>query len=192
MALDSVLHFAKRCCACALTEGELAVDATTGNGHDTVFLAQTVGAKGHVYGFDVQEKAIMRTRDRLSAAAVASRATLIQAGHETMDHHLPAEAEGHVGAIMFNLGYLPGSDKTRITRAATTVKALHSAASYLKPDGVITVVQYMGHEGGRDEAHAVDAWAEALDQAQYQALRYQFVNQQNDPPRLLVVSRAFR
>lgn len=189
MALDSVLHFAKRCCARALAHGELAVDATTGNGHDTVFLAQTVGAEGHVYGFDVQETAIVRTRHRLSEAAVASRATLIQAGHETMDRHLPAEAQGQVGAIMFNLGYLPGSDKTRITRAATTVKALDRAAPYLKSDGVITVVQYIGHEGGREEAQAVDAWAEALDQTQYQALRYRFVNQQNDPPRLLVVSR---
>lgn len=192
MSLDSVLNFAKRCCAQALAEGDTAVDATTGNGYDTVFLARAVGEEGHVYGFDVQERAITQTRHRLSEAGMTSRATLIRAGHETMDHHVSAEATGRVGAIMFNLGYLPGSEKACITRATTTLKALDQATSYLKSGGVITVVQYVGHEGGRDEAQAVDAWAEALDQAQYQALRYQFVNQRNAPPRLLVVRRVQR
>jgi 16S rRNA C1402 N4-methylase RsmH len=189
MALDSVLDFAKRLSAEALGEGGIAVDATVGNGHDTLFLARTVGAAGHVYGFDVQEPAVERTRQRLEAADVASRVTLIRDGHEAMDQHVPDEAEGRVAAVMFNLGYLPGGDKSRITTPATTIDALDQACRYLQSRGVITVVQYVGHEGGMVEAEAVNAWAEALDQAKYQALTYRFINQRNNPPRLLAISR---
>lgn len=189
MPLDSVLDFAKRLSTQALDEGAVAVDATVGNGHDTLFLAQAVGPTGRVYGFDVQERAIERSRQRLIEAGVASRVTLIHDGHEAMDQHVPMEARGRLAAVMFNLGYLPGGDKTRITTPETTIDALDRACQYLASGGVITVVQYVGHEGGAAEAQAVNDWAEALDQAQFQALAYRFVNQRNDPPRLLAISR---
>jgi len=189
MPLDSVLDFAKRLSTQALDEGAVAIDATVGNGHDTLFLAQAVGPAGRVYGFDVQAPAIERTRQRLVEASVAARVTLIHDGHETMNQHVPAEVQGRVAAVMFNLGYLPGGDKTRITTPDTTIGALDRACQYLTSDGVITVVQYVGHEGGAAEARAVNDWAEALDQTRFQALAYRFVNQRNDPPRLLAISR---
>lgn len=189
MPLDPVLDVAKRLSGRALDPGAIAVDATVGNGHDTLFLARAVGPSGRVYGFDVQEAAIDRTRQRLTTAGVASRVTLIRDGHETMDQHMPPEARGRVATVMFNLGYLPGGDKARITRPATTVAALDQACRYLQPGGVITVVQYVGHEGGAAEAQAVDEWAKALDQTAYQALMYRFINQRNAPPRLLAIGR---
>jgi hypothetical protein len=106
-----------------------------------------------------------------------------------MNQHVPASAKGRVGAIMFNLGYLPGGDKALTTEPETTLAALEHAVHYLRPGGVITVVQYVGHEGGAAEAEAVDAWAADLNQARFQALSYRFVNQRNAPPRLLAVER---
>lgn len=192
MPLDPVLKAAKRFCADALQAGAVAIDATVGNGHDTLFLAQSVGPSGRVYGFDVQQEAIERTRTRLADAGQQAPVSLIRASHDAMDAHLPPADRGRVAAVMFNLGYLPGGDTSCITTPEGTVAALDVACQLLRPGGVITVVQYVGHAGGRAEAEAVTAWAAALDQQRYQALTYRFINQVNDPPRLLVISRRSR
>jgi predicted methyltransferase len=139
--------------------GETVVDATVGNGHDTLLLAQTVGAEGMVYGFDVQEEALHATRRRLLEAGIGEgRVRLIQAGHEEMADHV----RGPVGAVMFNLGYLPGGDHARTTRVPTTLCALQQAISLLRRGGVISVVCYRGHPGGMEEAAAVCAWARVV------------------------------
>lgn len=168
----------------------MAIDATIGNGYDTLFLARQVGPTGHVYGFDVQKDALAATRQRLEDAGAEAPVTLIQAGHEAMTAHVPETSAQQMGAVMFNLGYLPGSDKRCITRPETTLPALDAAVQLVRPGGVITVVLYVGHEGGAREAEAVEAWAKALDQQQYQVLSYRFINQQNDPPRLLAVEKC--
>jgi len=138
-----------------LHEGDLAVDATAGNGHDTLFLARRVGVEGHVYAFDIQPQALEETGRRLQEAGMASRVTLLQAGHEEMERRLPAEVRGHLAAVMFNLGYLPGSDKQRVTTASTTLQALEQAVRLLAPGGLLSVLAYRGHPGGREEAEAV-------------------------------------
>ena len=90
---------------------------------------------------------------------------------------------------MFNLGYLPGSSSSLTTAPETTIPALDATVEVLRPGGVVTVVLYTGHEGGEEEAAAVDEWAAELPQTQFQALSYQFVNQQNNPPRLVAVGK---
>ncbi len=189
MPIQSVLEFAHHQATAALAPGDVAVDATVGNGHDTLVLARAVGEEGQVFGFDVQREAIQETRDRLAAADVAERTTLVHGGHEGMAKELPAAVQEAVGAVTFNLGYLPGSDSTLTTEPETTLSALDAALSILRPGGVVTVVVYTGHEGGPAEAEAVDAWAAGLSQEAFQALSYRFVNQKNDPPQLVVVQK---
>jgi len=188
--MESVLHRAHSLATGAVRPGGVAVDATVGNGHDTAVLARSVGEGGHVFGFDVQADALDNTRDRLASEGLTDRATLIEAGHETMGRHLPESAHGAVDAVMFNLGYLPGSDSALTTSPSTTRPALEGALRLLRPGGVTTVVVYTGHEGGDDEAAAVDAWAADLPQSRFEALSYRFVNQRNDPPRLVAVERT--
>lgn len=174
----------------ALHPGALAVDATVGNGHDTLVLADAVGPAGTVVGFDVQAEALHATRDRLQAAGVADRVRLVQAGHETLLDHLPDGARGAVQAVTFNLGYLPGAaDKSVITRPDTTLAALYAATDVLGPGGMITLVLYTGHPGGAEEADAVRAWAKSLDQVHWAVLSYRFVNQCGAPPALLAIER---
>lgn len=144
--------------AAALGAGEIVVDATVGNGYDTLFLAQTVGASGHVFGFDVQAPALACARRRLRAADVQEQVTLFCASHTEMCWLLPADLHGRLGAVMFNLGYLPGSDHARTTCAGTTVPALASAWSLLRPGGRLSIVTYRGHPGGGAETAAVLGW----------------------------------
>ena len=186
MSISTVLEAAHEFAGSALRPDETAIDATVGNGHDTLALAQAVGREGRVVGFDVQAEAIAATRERLQSASVAAEVELIHEGHQQMADYVEAAS---VGAITFNLGYLPGSDSTLTTQPETTIPALDAAVERLRPGGVLTVVLYTGHEGGAAEAAAVDDWAADLPQSQYRALSYRFVNQQNDPPRLLAVER---
>ncbi len=189
MPIHSVLDFAHVLVRRALEPDDVALDATVGNGHDTVVLAEAVGDGGRVFGFDVQEEAIEQTRARLAEEEPPADVELLQAGHENLHRHLPEALHGRVGAVMFNLGYLPGSSSSLTTAPETTIPALDAAVKVLRPDGVVTVVLYTGHEGGEEEAEAVDEWAAELKQIQFQVLSYQFVNQQNDPPRLVAVEK---
>lgn len=189
MVTHSVLDYAHVLAGRALELGGVAVDATVGNGHDTVFLAQTVGPQGTIFGFDIQTDALDRTRERLEEHALETEVHLLHAGHETMLRHLPEGLQGEIGAVMFNLGYLPGGDHSLTTQPETTQCALEAATRVLRPGGVVTVVQYTGHEGGTEEADAVTEWAAALPQDTFQVLFYQFLNHRNDPPRLLAIEK---
>jgi predicted methyltransferase len=166
-----------------LSDGDIVVDATMGNGYDTLFLTQCVSPGGHVFAFDVQEAALAETRKRVAAGLT----TLIHAGHEMMRAHLPEALHGKISAIMFNLGYLPGTDKTLITRTETTMSAVREALELLKPNGVLTVVVYPGHEGGADEGRSIEAWAVTLDSRRFEVQHLRPVNRAASPPELWVI-----
>ncbi|MDE0820416.1 MAG: methyltransferase domain-containing protein [Opitutales bacterium] len=146
-----------------LQPGELAIDATIGNGHDTSFLARITGPSGEVHGFDIQADALAKTQQLLEDENLAGNVTLHHAGHENMDQHLPPGTRDKVTAIIFNLGYLPGGDKSCITCKGTTLKALHLAFNnYLRPGGILSILCYPGHPGGDEESKAVKHWLSAL------------------------------
>lgn len=173
-----------------LAPGALAVDATAGNGHDTLCLAESVGPAGRVWAFDVQADALRTTRDRLERAGVAERVELVAQGHETMAATLPPAARGQIRAVMFNLGYWPGGpDKTRTTQSDTTVQALAAAAAFLAPGGVVTAVCYTRHPGGEEEAQAVRTWAEGLPPETFAAQTCFPLNARGQPPRLVAVRK---
>ncbi len=142
----------------AVRLGDTVVDATSGNGHDTVFLSVCTGPSGRVMAIDIQAEAIQSTRRRLETEAV-SNVTLHQGDHSKVLTSLQESSEV-VGAIMFNLGYLPGGDKQQITSATTTTEAIAAGVSLLKPGGVMTVIGYRGHAGGQEETQAVEEWSQ--------------------------------
>ena len=146
-------------------DGDIVIDATMGNGHDTLFLAGLVGERGHVYAFDVQQQAIDRTGERLAAHGLSDRVTLIRESHARMSGHLPQEANGRIAAVVFNLGYLPGGEKHVTSAAQTTRKALEESLGLLGPGGIISVLVYVGHAGGQQEHRAVLEWLEGLPKA---------------------------
>jgi len=174
----------------ALTRGDTAVDATVGNGHDTLFLAECVGPTGRVVGFDIQPSALTETTRRLREAGLDERVELLLRGHEEMTAWFAESASlARPKAVMFNLGYQPGGNKSVITRPVTTVTALGAALDLLVPGGVISVVLYPGHEGGRAETEAVLSWARTVPSQLALVVCHQALNTRNAAPFLLAVAK---
>jgi SAM-dependent methyltransferase len=169
-----------------VSEGDKAVDATCGNGHDTSLLAALVGSSGQVWGFDIQELAIAETRRMLSEARLVGQVTLLQTGHEEMGRHV----NGPVKAIIFNLGYLPGGDRSVITRPDTTLIAMGQSLKLLAHGGILMVTVYPGHGGGATEQQVVDNWATALEQREFYSWRMGQINVSPDAPYALLIQKA--
>lgn len=190
MGFLSILSYAHKLIEERVSPGETVVDATAGNGVDTLFLAKCVGPFGSVHAFDIQPQALERTRERLSQeSSDAAPVELHLCSHAQLKQKLPAEARGHLAAVMFNLGYLPGYDHQTVTTAESTIPALQQSAEWLRKGGILTIILYTGHEGGMQEAEAVRMWAEQLPQKQYQVLEYRFMNQKNHPPYCIAVEK---
>jgi ubiquinone/menaquinone biosynthesis C-methylase UbiE len=165
--------------------GDIVVDATCGTGQDTAALAKAVGPEGRVYAFDIQKKALLMTEARLKAHGY-NNVHLMMKSFESMSSHLP---EGSAAAAVFNLGYLPGGDHSVTTTAETTIRGLEAALRTVKTGGIVTVVLYDGHEAGREEKKSVMDWAESLDSKQYHAVYVNMLNQKNDPPEILWITK---
>ncbi len=135
--------------------GDQVIDATMGNGHDTLALAEAVGGDGFVWGFDVQREAVRQTAERLRTGNLLDCCRLIHGCHSRIGADVSPQAAGCIRLVLFNLGYLPGSDKSITTRAATTLQALRGAFDLLAADGRLVVTAYTGHPGGYEEALAV-------------------------------------
>ncbi|MHB8057215.1 MAG: class I SAM-dependent methyltransferase [Desulfuromonadaceae bacterium] len=169
-----------------LRDGHTAVDATCGNGHDTLLLAQLVGEGGHAWGFDIQEQAIIETGNRLAEAGLSNRTTLLQTGHEELAEHVT----GPVQLVLFNLGYRPGGDRSIITRPETTSIALEQSLGLLAPGGIVLVTVYPGHIGGGAEQTAVENWSANLDPRTFHCWRMGQTNVSPDAPYLLLAQRS--
>lgn len=154
MLLQNILPFAHCLLRKALPEGGNALDGTAGNGHDTLFLAQTAGIRGKVWAFDIQPQALSRTRCRLKEARYEN-VQLILDGHENLKQYVSEP----LNAAIFNFGWLPGGDKSLTTRTETSIAALSATLSLLKENGMLIAVLYPGHENGKQEAEAIEQWA---------------------------------
>jgi protein-L-isoaspartate O-methyltransferase len=158
-----------------LHQDSVCLDATCGNGHDTLFLARLTR---EVHAIDIQEHAIEATRTRIQ-----------DAGFDHVRFHLMSHSQlvqifgdsPMFDAIVYNLGYLPHSDHTVITRPDTTVASLQQALPLLKQGGLLSVMVYTGHEGGQAEADAVEDWFSRLDKHEYTVQKTCFLNRKNGP-----------
>lgn len=155
-----------------LKEGHTVVDATAGNGHDTLFLAAKVGTSGKVYAFDIQEKALEKTRQLLAQHHLLDRVVLINDGHEKLADYINEPLQ----CLVYNLGYLPGGDKKVITSAATTLLSLSQGLQYLRPGGTAAVTVYPGHPGGAEEAEKVEHYLCSLPSDRWQVFTWKNAN----------------
>lgn len=205
--LIPVLRFAHQLVRERVNKGDVVIDATLGNGHDTLLLAQLVGESGLVMSFDVQTQAFEKSQLLLEKHQVLSQVRFVHDSHAHLCQHwekylssfarIDGEAEQLSSivyppspkVIMFNLGYLPGADKRYTTQVSSTLEALTQSLALLSRQGLLLVVVYPGHPEGAQEDKAVGAWASQLDQREFQVLRYGFVNQINSPPYLLAIEK---
>jgi len=169
-----------------LKKGGIAIDATMGNGFDTLFLAENLANTGHVYAFDIQPRALETTDKRLKEAGLTNYRLLLD-NHDQIASYLAADNINAICCAMFNLGYLPGSDKTQKTSIAATLKALNDCLSALQAPGIISVLAYTGHAGGAEETEAVKAWAQGLNKGKYCVSITVPTTLRNSPPELIII-----
>lgn len=166
-----------------LSAGDTVVDATCGNGHDTLAMAK-MGA-GKIYAFDIQDAAIKSTAALLDKEGIPSgKVQLILDSHENMCNHINEK----VKVIVFNLGYLPSADKSIITQKDSTITAVSEAMKLLQKDGLICISMYSGHDGGAEEKQMLLDFAESLDERTWHTAYINMRNQRNNPPEILLIT----
>ena len=169
----------------AIRPGDTVIDATMGNGHDTLTLCSLVGESGHVIAFDVQPAAVENTRQRLLEAGMLSRAALHCLGHE----HMAEVVAGPVDAVVLNLGWLPGGNKAVTTHWETTKTAVEAALALLRPLGVLVICAYPGHAEGDRERNALASLLAQLPPQGYNVLCQKFLNAGPGAPECFVIQR---
>lgn len=189
MKMSGILPFARELLQKTVETGDIAIDGTAGNGHDTLFLTTLVGKNGYIYSFDVQQKAIDATKERLVKHHAPPCVSLIHDGHEKIGDYLKKEHKGNISGAIFNLGYLPGSDKSIVTKAHTTIKAINTILLELKKEGILVLVIYHGHQEGKIEKEQLLKYVQSLPQEGYHVLKYAFINQKNDPPFIIAIEK---
>ena len=168
-----------------LKEGECAVDFTMGNGNDTLFLSKTVGESGKVYAFDIQEDALISTRAHLEANGAPENYTLICDSHHNAANYIDCKIKGG----MFNLGWLPGGDKSITTMRETTMPAIETAISLLDSDGVLTVAVYPGHPEGDAEGKMIEEYLSSLSRFKLCVTKIKIVNSPTSPYFFLIETK---
>ena len=166
-------------------KGDVVIDATMGNGYDTIYLGNLVGENGKVYAFDVQEEAIKSTKKKVERDNMTDRVELILDSHQNLDKYVKEE----VSCVVFNLGYLPRAKHVVITKPDTTLEAIKKSLKLLKPNGIISIAAYIGHEGGLEEKNYICEYLNNLNQNEFNVLHMQFTNQINNPPQLILIEK---
>ena len=104
--------------------------------------------------------------------------------HEFISNYL----NDNIDAAVFNLGYLPFSDKAVATKGETTVKAIQHILPFLKKDGRIFITTYITHDTG-DEIKDIYNFLSELDKSKYNVLHINLINKENTPPELFIVEK---
>ncbi len=183
--LKSARFLARDALQRAVQAGDTVVDATMGNGHDTLFLAEQVGPEGRVYAFDIQESAVASTRKLLEDNRVSDRVTLLCRSHAEMAECVPCP----VAAVVFNLGWLPGGDHGITTLWESTAAAVTAALDLLRPGGILAVCAYPGHPEGDRERSMLISFFSGLSNKRYNVLRQSFLNAGEGAPECFIVQK---
>ena len=156
---------------------DIAIDATCGNGHDTLFLAQLEPKQ--LYAIDLNHEAITATKQRVDF----DRARFFCQSHAQFPEQIIPNS---VDLIVYNLGYLPGGNKGETTLTDSTLASLKQAIVLLKQGGLISVTCYPGHAEGEKEERDILAWAQPLDPKNWTVQFHQWINRTKCPSLLFI------
>jgi tRNA1(Val) A37 N6-methylase TrmN6 len=168
--------------------GDLVIDATCGNGHDTLKLCQLAlsNDKGKVYAIDIQKQAIESATHYLAnhlSFALQTRVEFQERCHSTFPDVIgPAS----VKLIVYNLGYLPGGNKDQTTQRHTSLQSLHHAQKLLQPGGMISITCYPGHVEGAREQEVILSYASRLSPQEWSCCHHTWLNRSLAPSLLLI------
>ena len=172
MNKDNINTVAHRWLNSYLKPEHICIDATCGNGNDTLFLAQR---SSKVYGFDIQHQAIENTQKRCEKM---TNVKLFQMSHDLMEDVVHES----VDCVIFNFGYLPGGDHSISTKAQTSIMAIEQGLEILKSGGMMSLCIYSGGDSGFEERDAILEEIKKLDGKKYLVILSQYYNRPNNPP----------
>lgn len=174
-----------------LKPGDTVLDATCGNGHDTLFLSQLVldSDIGQVIACDIQESALAQTRQRLIINLPPGQIDRVQLLHD--DHSKLSIEAASLAAVIYNLGYLPGGDKSLTTTTTSTLNSLDCSLKWIQEGGFICVTCYPGHPSGAEEEEKVLEWAQTLSPQEWSVCHHRFLNRRRSPSLLLIQSGIY-
>ena len=161
-------------------KGKACLDATSGRGNDGLMLLNK-GIK-FLYACDIQKDAIKSTDNLLKANGYNNFKTLSVSHSEVFDY-----IEEELEVIIYNLGYLPKSDKKIVTKSSSTIKSIERAIFKISKTGVIIIVSYLGHRGSIKERRELEKYLKNLDQKNFKVEKREFFNQINNPPIVYLV-----
>lgn len=156
---------------------EVAVDCTLGNGFDCDFLSERFSK---VYAFDIQKEAVERYSQKNKLNVL-----LIEDSHDNLDSYI---SEG-IDVAMYNLGFLPGGDKSITTKSESSVKSIEKSLELLKSGGFITIAVYTGHEEGQRESEAIHKFVTTLPKSIFGVMIHSFANRDSKAPYLIIIEK---
>lgn len=169
--------------------GTSVIDATCGNGHDTLFLAKTMlNQKSHqtLIAIDKQQQAIENTQILLKKEFSEKKLTRIYFHQRCHSSFPPDITQGSVSLVVYNLGYLPGGNKQLTTESSTTLQSLKAALHLINSGGAISLTCYPGHPAGQLEEELLLDFTATLDPHLWSCCYHRWTNRQNAPSLLFI------
>ena len=169
-------------------KGELVIDATCGNGHDALILAQLALTEdeGKLLLIDLQEEALAQSKRRLQeelSPKVLERIEIQHGCHSTF----PSTIEkGTVKLVVYNLGYLPGGDKSKTTTTTASLASIENALPLITSGGALSITCYPGHPEGAAEEAAILELMTTLLPTEWSCCHHRWSNRKNSPSLILL------
>lgn len=161
------------------------VDATTGNGKDTLFLAKNSSHHAEILAVDIQMEAIYKAKALLGKEGCQEKVLFIHDDHSNIEKYISSS----IDIAVFNLGYLPGGNHSVSTVEKSTMIALRCVVKHLSVGGLVTVIAYPGHAQGELECHTLRSYLTQLPSAVYNIGEWKLLNHSTKAPILYVIEK---
>ncbi|KAI8105870.1 hypothetical protein M9434_000449 [Picochlorum sp. BPE23] len=190
MKNSRLTHLAHQIWPISVRKGDVVCDATCGNGYDSVYLAKLVGPDGHLVAIDIQKEAVRATQDNIEAQVPEHerpKVTYVVGSHENLIEHVGSNV---AKLVCFNLGYLPGGDKSIVTQVDSTLAAIEASLEALVFGGIVSILCYIGHPGGMAEYEAVQEYVSQLSPKYWVSSEFTLLNSPTAPIMIMIWKRV--
>ncbi len=183
--IRQLTEFTKNIWKLYLVEGMHVLDATLGNGEDAAFLCEKIGKEGIFDGIDIQEEAVSQSKLKLNQMGY-DNFKLTLGNHKYIDSIYAGKS---YDLIVYNLGYLPKSNKSCTTLLDSTAESIQKALNLIKVGGFISITTYRGHDEGVKEYQWLNLFTKQLDTKKYHAMKLEYMNQGDQTPSVILIER---
>lgn len=177
MKTENNIKYVRRHIEMFAQENTVLIDATCGNGNDSLYLAQQY-PNSQIIGFDVQPLAITNSQNRCREY---QNVKFILDSHSNVDQYV-TEA---VSLAIFNLGYLPRADITVTTMADSTICAIEKILELLVSGGAIIITLYRGVTN-LAETNQVLEYLRTINKDFYIVSMYDLINLNGNPFNVII------